>query len=195
MRAGDLGQMCTPAEGRAPLPGVEWGADTGCYSTTGYPGDEKWIAWLEKLIPWQAHCLFAAAPDRFNPALGDDMGLASLERSRPWLPIIRDLGYPAALVAQDGLTVGDVPWEEIDALFVGGTTEWKLSRSAQRLEVAAKERGKHLHVGRVNSARRWQITELFGCDTADGTFLAYGPDQNLTRQARWPVPNLFGDQA
>ncbi|WP_460443553.1 hypothetical protein [Amycolatopsis stemonae] len=195
MRAGDLGQMCTPAEGRTPLPGVEWGADTGCFSAKGYPGDEKWIAWLEKLVPWQDHCLFAAAPDRFDPALGNDMGAASLERSRQWLPIIRSLGYPAALVAQDGLTVGDVPWDEIDALFVGGTTEWKLSRSAQRLEVAAKERGKHLHVGRVNSARRWQITELFGCDTADGTFLAYGPDQNLNRQARWPVPNLFGDQA
>ncbi|SFW12784.1 hypothetical protein [Amycolatopsis australiensis] len=194
MRAGELGQMCTPAEGRMPLPDVEWAADTGCYSRKGYPGDARWIAWLEKLLPWRENCLFVSAPDRFEPALGERMGSASLERSRPWLPLIRNLGYPAALVAQNGLTVEDVPWHEIDALFVGGTTEWKLSRAAHRLEIAAKEHGKHLHVGRVNSARRWQITELFGCDTADGTFITYGPDQNLDRQARWPVPNLFGGQ-
>jgi hypothetical protein len=195
MRAGDLGQMCTPAERRRPIDGVYWAADNGCFSSKGYPGEQRWIAWLEKLIPWQDHCLFAVAPDRFNPDLGDGMGLSSLERSRPWLPVIRQLGYPAALVAQNGLTPDEVPWDEIDALFIGGTTEWKLSRAAQRLEIAAQEHGKHVHVGRVNSSRRWQVVEVFGCDSADGTFIAFGPDKNLDRQSRWPIPNLFGDAA
>jgi hypothetical protein len=195
MRAGDLGQMCTPAERRLPLDGVYWAGDTGCYSKKGYPGDDKWIAWLEKLIPWQDHCLFATAPDVFDPDLGDGMGLVSLERSRPWLPMIRQLGYPAALVAQNGLTPEDVPWDEIDALFIGGTTEWKLSAAANRLAIAAKEHGKHVHMGRVNSAIRWQVAEVFGCDTVDGTFIAFGPDKNLARLADWPVPNLFGDAA
>jgi hypothetical protein len=195
MRAGDLGQMCTPAEGRLPLDGVTWAGDNGCFSSKGYPGEEKWLAWLEKLTPWADNCLFAVAPDLFNLDLGDNMGLASLERSRQWLPKIRALGYPAALVAQNGLTSEDVPWDEIDALFIGGTTDWKLSSSAQRLAVAAKDHGKHVHMGRVNSGRRWRIAEVFGCDSVDGTFIAFGPDINVDRLAAWPDDNLFGDVA
>ncbi|MET7951049.1 hypothetical protein [Micromonospora sp. NPDC005324] len=33
---------------------------------------------------------------------------------------------PAALVAQDGLKAPAVPWHAIDALFIGGSTAWKL---------------------------------------------------------------------
>jgi hypothetical protein len=192
MRRGELGQMCTPAEGRAPLDGVEWAADNGCFSAKGYPGEEKWLAWLEKHSPHAERCLFAVAPDLFNPDLGEEMGTASLARSRPWLPVIRSLGYPAALVAQNGLLPEDVPWDEIDWLFIGGTTKWKLGKAASTLAAAAKANGKGVHMGRVNSARRWAIAELFDCDTCDGTFIARAPDTNLARQQRWPVPNLFG---
>lgn len=195
MRNGDLGQMCTPAERRMPLDDVDWAADNGCFSAKGYPGEPKWLAWLKKLLPWQDRCLFAVAPDLFNPDLGNDMGLASLERSRPWLPVIRELGYPVALVAQNGLLSDDVPWDEIDVIFLGGTTEWKISADANRLTLAAKAHGKRVHMGRVNSARRWRLAEVFGCDTADGTFIAYGPDINVDRQAAWPDENLFGDVA
>lgn len=195
MRAGILGQMVTPAEGRKPIDGVEWAADNGCFSKKGYPGDEKWLTWLESLLPWAGNCLFAVAPDLFNPDLSDDMGLASLERSRPWLPLVRGLGFPVALVAQNGLLPEDVPWDEIDWLFLGGTTEWKLSASANRLVHEANRRDVKVHMGRVNSARRWKIAEVFGCTTCDGTFIAIAPDTNLERQGRWADSNLFGDAA
>jgi len=51
-------------------------------------------------------------------------------------------------------------------------------------------------MGRVNSARRWAIAEVFGCDTADGTFLAFGPDTNLPRaKAWWAKDSLFAGGA
>ncbi|WHT20963.1 hypothetical protein N8J89_07830 [Crossiella sp. CA-258035] len=194
MRAGLIGQMCTPAEGRQPLnaddgAAVWFAADNGCFSKRGYPGEERWFLWLERLVSGRENrCLFAVAPDRFNPALGDGMGLVSLERSRPWLPVIRALGVPAALVAQNGLAPEDVPWEEIDALFLGGTTDWKIGPAAARLAAAAKERRMHVHMGRVNSGRRWAMAEVFGCDSVDGTFIAFGPDVNLDRLLAWADP-------
>jgi cobyric acid synthase len=110
---------------------------------------------------------------------------ATLERSAPHLPRIRDLGYPAALVAQDGLELLEVPWRSFDALFIGGTTEWKLGEHVAPLVAEAKARGMHVHMGRVNSRKRWRIAKALGCDTADGTFLAFAPRTNIPRFRMW----------
>lgn len=179
--------MVTPAEGRQPLPGVPYGADNGRYGK-GYPGDAEWFAWLGSLP--REDCLFAVAPDVVADAE------ATLGESLPWLSKIRALGFPAAFVAQDGLEYLEVPWDEFDVLFIGGTTTWKLSAQAARLAREAKDRGKRVHMGRVNSGRRKAIADLFECDTVDGTFLAFGPDVNLPRLLRWmDEPSLFGGDA
>lgn len=123
--------------------------------------------------------MFATAPD----VVGD--AVATLERSRPWLPQIRALGYRAAFVSQDGLTPGTAPWDEFDVLFIGGSDEWKLGLSGRLIAVEAKQRGKWLHMGRVNSARRLQYATWIGCDSADGTFLTFGPDVNLPKMLRY----------
>lgn len=187
MRAGLIGQMVTPAERRRPIPGVSYGADNGRYGK-GYPGDAEWFSWLDSLP--RENCLFAVAPD----VVGD--AEATLVESLPWLPKIRALGFPAAFVAQDGLENLEVPWDEFDVLFIGGTTAWKLSPHAARLAREAKDRGKRVHMGRVNSGRRKVIADLFECDTVDGTFLAFGPDINLPRLLAWmDTPSLFGGDA
>jgi hypothetical protein len=49
---------------------------------------------------------------------------------------------PIALVAQDGLEPLPVPWEQLEALFIGGSSRWKLGPHAARLVREAKERGK-----------------------------------------------------
>lgn len=186
---GSLAQICTPNERRAPLPGVTWAADNGCFSTR-YVGDEAWLAWLARLAGHADRCLFATAPD----VVGD--AAATLTRSAPHLPAIRALGYPAALVAQDGLEDLEVPWDAFDALFIGGTTTWKEGAAAAALVAEANRRGKWVHMGRVNSRRRWSYAEHIGCDSVDGTFLAFGPDQNLIRLAGWySQPALFCHQA
>jgi hypothetical protein len=120
MLRGELGQMCTPAEGRAPLPGVQWAADNGCYGK-GFPGEARWLAWLRRHAGHASRCLWATAPDVFLPDLGRGDALATLERSWDWLPEIRHLGYRAALVAQDGLEDLDVPYNAFDVLFLGLT--------------------------------------------------------------------------
>lgn len=190
MRTGEIGMICTPAEGRSPAEAEMWAADNGCFGK-GYPGDSEWVAWLERHSAHAARCLFATAPDVFRPEIGKGDAAATLERSAPWLPVIRELGYPAALVAQDGLEDLEVPWDTFDVLFIGGSTGWKLGPAAARLAVEAKRRGKGVHMGRVNSGRRWAYAEMIGCDSADGTFLAFGPDKNLSRMRTWDVPNLF----
>jgi hypothetical protein len=178
MRAGDLGYIDTPAQGNKRPEGVTWAADNGCFGK-GYPGDGEWFAWLRRNAADASSCLFAVAPDVVADAA------ATLERSRPWLPRIRSLGYPAALVAQDGLEDLDVPWDEFDVLFIGGSTEWKLGPYARAVIHEAKRRGKWVHMGRVNSEKRYRYAHALGCDSADGTFLVFGPDKNLPRLKTW----------
>lgn len=58
----------------------------------------------------------------------------------------------AAYVLQDGQEHLPVPWEEIDAVFIGGSTAWKLGPHAARLVAQARARSKHCHLGRVKQS-------------------------------------------
>jgi hypothetical protein len=98
---------------------------------------------------------------------------------------IRGLGYPAALVAQDGLQSLTVPWHAFDVLFIGGSTAWKLGPAAADLTAQARRHGITVHMGRVNSLKRLRYAASIGCDSVDGTFLAYGPDCNLPKLLCW----------
>lgn len=176
MTAGLLGCIVTPKQGNKIQ--REWllCADNGCFGA-GYPGDAAWWAWLQTLPA--DRCRFAVAPD----VVGD--AEATEARSLPWLPKIRSLGIPAAFVAQDGLENLTVPWDQFDVLFIGGSTEWKLGRHARALVGEAKKRGKDVHMGRVNSFQRIKYADAIGCDSADGTYIAFGPDVNLPNVLGW----------
>jgi hypothetical protein len=161
------------------LDGRVWAADTGCFNSPAKYTDAGYLAWLAQRAMTNTRCLFATAPD----VVGD--ALATWERSRHMLPRIRALGYRAALVAQDGIEDTDIPWDAFDVLFVGGTTEWKLSEQAIGVMAEAKRRGKWVHAGRVNSLRRLRLMQHAGADSADGTFVAFGPDVNIPRMQEW----------
>jgi hypothetical protein len=178
MTAGLLGAIMTPKQGNRLPDSVEWCADNGCYGKD-YPGDEGWLTWLEGFAYAADRCAFAVAPDVVADAA------ATLEWSLPFLPQIRDLGYSAAFVAQDGQEHLPVPWGSFDVLFIGGSTEWKLGPAARELVAEAKRRGKPVHMGRVNSRRRYLYADLIGCDSADGTYIAHGPDKNLSTALGW----------
>lgn len=212
MRAGHLDLIDQPNQGKQPScnevreAGVPWIADNGAFSDKFDEG--KWWKFLTDKAHAAATCVFAVAPD----VVGD--AAATLERSAPWFGPIRGLGYPVALVAQNGLRSEDVPWDEIDALFLGGSLEcrpcayvfrearrprrdeacptcqrrlreYKLNQEARDLTREAKRRGKWVHMGRVNSRKRWDYAEEIGCDSADGTYLTFGPDLNLARLRAW----------
>jgi hypothetical protein len=174
INAGWLGCLATPAQGNRIRPGWTWAMDNGCFSEAWQAG--KWIAALERNAEHVAGCLFAVVPDAVADAA--ETG----RRWEIWSPVVAELGYPRAYVLQDGCE--RVPWDDIACLFVGGSTEYKMSDDAYRWTVEARRRGKWVHWGRVNSRRRFAATALTG-DSADGTYLAFGPDVNLPRLRSW----------
>jgi hypothetical protein len=175
---GMLGMIATPAAGNAVMDGVDWCADNGIYGGT-YPGDDAYLQWLVTRARLLHRCCFAVAPD----VVGD--AKATLERSAPMLPRIRRLGYPVALAAQNGLEHLTVPWDDFDVFFIGGDTAWKLGPHARALVREARRRGKWIHMGRVNSEARLRYAHEIGCHSADGTYLAHGPDTNLPKLLAW----------
>jgi hypothetical protein len=180
MEAGLIGCMTTPAQGNRVPDGAWWAADNGKFGK-GWPGTEAWFAWLTATAQRYGaeRCVFAVAPDVPFDAAG------TLTESLPRLPRIRALGLPAAFAAQNGCDLLGLPWDDFDVLFIGGDTAWKIGPVAQRLTAEAKSCGKGVHMGRVNSRRRLGTAEWFGCDSADGTYLAFGPDENLPKLLGW----------
>lgn len=179
MTAGHLGYIDTPKQGNTRPAGVAWCADNGVYGK-GWIGYDRWYAWLEKNAGDAGTCLFATAPDVVANHF------ATERRSRPWLQRIRDLGYPVAFVAQNYMEMSTWDlWDEIDALFIGGDTTWKLEEEAANLAAVASSLGKWVHMGRVNSEKRYRYAEAIGCDSVDGTYLTFGPDKNLRHLQAW----------
>jgi hypothetical protein len=180
MIAGELGILVTPAGGKnRVIPGVPWAADNGCFTAGDTFDGGKFLQWLDAQP--RENCLYAVAPD----VVGD--ARATLARSEEWLGRIRAMGFPVAFVGQDGVEemLDDLPWDDFDAWFTGGSTEWKLGTGASIAASEAKSRGKWLHMGRVNSHRRTQYAKSEGYDSIDGTFLAFGPDVNLPKLLKW----------
>ncbi len=181
MSDGLIGAMMTPDQGykKDRFDHITWAADNGCYTNPERSLDD-YLTFLGAFSPTaRTGCLFATALD----IVGDSK--ATLARFHGCHDPIRQLGYPVAFVAQDGAEAsGMTPWDHFDCLFVGGTTAWKLSEPARSLAVEARKRGKWVHMGRVNSRRRFLTAASF-CDSADGTFLAFGPDLNLPKVLRW----------
>jgi hypothetical protein len=185
MRAGELDTMTGPYQGNVLPEGVPWGGDNGMFERTGPRGDwighDKWFRWLARQAARYGAelCRFAVAPDVPFSAEG------TLAASLPWLARIRDLGLPAAFAAQDGCDTLGIPWDEFDVLFLAGSTAWKVGEVARRLTGEAHELGKWVHMGRVNTLERLTKARTFGCDSVDGTKLAFGPDVNLPILLGW----------
>ncbi len=173
---------------RVPAAGP-WAADNGCY-TEKVPFDlGRYLAWLKRHQHAAARCRFATAPDVVADAA------ATWRRSSHVLPLIRRLGYPAGYCAQDGIDPTTLEWDAFDALFVGGSTAFKLAESTYALVAEAARRGKWTHMGRVNSGQRFRAAAMAGYDSVDGTILAFGPDTNISRVRNWlnaaTQPTLF----
>jgi len=94
---------------------------------------------------------------------------------RCWRPALVARGLPAAIVLQDGATPDTVPWNELAAVFVGASTRWKLSRSAELLIRMARARGLWTHVGRVNTMGRVARVEAMGAHSFDGSQFSRWP--------------------
>lgn len=143
-----------------------WAADNGCFSAKWDP--DRWLAFLTGWADLPG-CLFAVVPDVVADAA------ATRARWDEWAPIVRSLGYRTAYVLQDGEDGTTIP-ADADWLFIGGSTDYKLSETVARI-VAGTDLP--VHMGRVNSVRRMRTAATFGCASADGTLLAYGAESNI----------------
>lgn len=193
-RRPELGYLVTPASDPNGLQIRHYeyyGADNGNYALKGKPFDaERWLAWLDRLDP--TRCLFVALPDvlhwHVDPKTGKEVPVgdakATLKLSAKYVDTVKAKGFPVALVAQDGLTsLDEVPFE-IDAVFIGGSNEYKLGEDVRRIVREARERGLWVHMGRVNSGKRLRYASEIGADSADGTFLKYGRKADQPAQFR-----------
>jgi len=156
--------------------GRPWAIDNAAFS--GFDEGAFWTL-LGRLHDHRRSCLFVAAPDVVGKAA------ETLVLFARWSPIIRRMGYPVALVGQDGLTMDAVPWRDLDAVFIGGTTEWKLSQTTMSLCAYGRALGKWVHMGRVNSLRRLKQASRFGCQSVDGSGWSKWPKTRLPMAVDW----------
>lgn len=179
MQRGEYGCIITPKQNLQVPDGVIWCADNGRFGK-GWTNLDHWLAMVQTSAP-ASLCMFAVAPD----VPGD--AIATARESTPVLPMIRALGVPAAYAAQDGImaTVDRLPWDEFDVLFLGGTDEFKVGPEGEAISRLARERGKWVHMGRVNSMKRLRVAYQYGCTSVDGTYLKFGPSKNVVRMRRF----------
>jgi len=142
-------------------PKAKFAIDNGAFA--GFkPGEFKALLLREKDA--QSLCRFVAVPDVVGSAR------RTLEVFDHWK--YRLSGWPLALVAQDGIEDLPIPWSQIEAIFIGGSTRFKLSDAVDDVIKAAKAIGKWVHVGRVNTPARYEYFEELGADSIDGTGLS-----------------------
>lgn len=174
---------------------TSWGIDCGVFgkAARGHAwtlrDTEDYLAYLRTVTSLvdTATVAFAVTPDVLRFVEGVPIGdaVATWELSKPVFPLIRGLGLPAALVAQDGILDTPVEWELFDALFIGGSDQMKLGPEGAEIARQAKAAGKWVHMGRVNSKKRLAYAASIGCDSADGTFIGFGPMKNLPKVLAW----------
>lgn len=152
--------------------GRPWAMDNGAF--TGGFKPTAFFDFLRRHEPYRDTCLFVVVPDVVGNAI------ATLENYRQWVRHYE--GWPVAFVAQDGQEHLALP-NYYDWLFIGGSTEWKLGDGAVECIRRARAVGKPVHVGRVNSQRRFNRFLLQGVTSCDGTNPIYEPDR---ARARWP---------
>jgi hypothetical protein len=147
-------QLRTPLTRHA-LAGVPYGLDNGCFS------GELPKCWPRLLEEAEEHRpVFVCMPDVVGSARRTADLFKYFERQTN--------GLPRALVLQDGIGDVEITWSLIQAVFIGGSDDFKVSREAIQAAQCAKMLGKWVHVGRVNTAKRVQ-NWLGLADSIDGS--------------------------
>ena len=158
----DVGQLLTPlTRFRLRDPLKPWAIDNGAFARF----DAKaFHALLAREDHHKANCLFVTVPDVVASAR------RTLEVFDQWKDRLQ--GWKLALACQDGQEDLPIPWDDIGAVFIGGSTTFKVSPQAAQIIKAAQALDKWVHVGRVNDPIRWEHFDELGVDSCDGTGIA-----------------------
>jgi N12 class adenine-specific DNA methylase len=202
---GDLGLVITPQHPDYVLKAKAFpvvAIDNAVFSKDGFD-EKKFRALLSRVVlapGLKEKVRFVVAPDVLiknedGSVRGDAAG--TLAQFPQWSRAIRAMGLPVAFAAQDGLEgmLDQIPWDQMDVLFIAGSTDWKLGKFADKdqyrnwrrgIIAEARRRGIPVHVGRVNSAQRLNLSVYgHGAVTVDGNYIGHGPAQNLPAVEKW----------
>lgn len=153
----DFWQLRTPLT-RNRIGDKPYALDNGCFTGKLHPSYWRMLDEAEECRP-----IFVALPDVVGNAR------RTLDLFEHFHHRTQDM--PRALVLQDGIDQVPIPWAELDAVFVGGTDQFKISKECHDAVRTAKLLDKWIHVGRVNS---WQRALGFAdvADSIDGSGIA-----------------------
>lgn len=178
-----VGVLRTPYENNALPTAGDWAGDNDCFKGLNGPA---YLRFLAKIAEHPHKPQWVTCPDVVADAEGTE------RLFMVWHRVMLDLGIPIALVLQDGLEKRKwralLPsiWDKIAAVFVGGTTGFKMSDTAAAICRDAKDRGKRVHVGRVNTRRRIDYFAHLGCvDSIDGSSFSKFGEVNIPKGVRW----------
>lgn len=179
----NVGRLLSPRQfskaAQTSAAGIPWAADNDCFQGLDRDAYRDMLAAIYGL----SGCKFVVAPDVVAN------WEATRERFDQWYVELMAAWLPVAYVIQDGQPGRDVPWQSIDALFVGGTSEFKCSDEAHDLVRDAQTRGLWTHMGRVNTGQRMRLAKSWHIDSIDGTSVSMFTDKRLPEriaQARAP---------
>jgi hypothetical protein len=148
---GSVGMLISPGSYKRPPFYLPYAIDNGAF--IGFE-EVAFQFLLRKVSLLRNKPIFVAVPD----CVGD-----AEETNRLWHQWHDKIEFPLAFVAQDGHEPQDIP-TKAHAVFVGGSTDWKLS-SAHKFKSVCK----WLHIGRVNTLGRLHWAVDIGADSIDGS--------------------------
>ena len=152
----DFWQLRTPLT-RNKHAGTPWGLDNGCFAKFNR---STWLRMVSESKGMDVKPHFVCLPD----IVGD--ARRTLELYGQHLQYVN--GLKRCLVLQDGIGDFGIPWNQVDAVFVGGSDKFKTSHECMSAVKVAKYTGKWVHVGRVNTAERVKYW-LGIADSIDGS--------------------------
>lgn len=133
---------------RTPLTRYRWserpyGIDNGAYTKFDH---RNWIHLINQARMCIPRPFFVTCPDIVGSAR------RTLELYKHFA--VQLGGLPRALVLQDGIEDLEIPWNNLESVFIGGTDEFKESQISRDCCKTARILGKWVHVGRVNTGER-----------------------------------------
>lgn len=172
-------ELFTPLTRRNPKTDGFFAMDNGAFS---HFDKTAFCSMLRKHQSRISSCRFVACPDVVGSAI------RTLECFHHWKHELKE--WPLAFVCQDGQEDLNIPWDECNAVFIGGSTEWKTGKHAGEIVKASKIIGKWCHVGRINTPGRFEHFRALGADSCDGTGLSRYSDMRHAIHNNYISPRL-----
>jgi hypothetical protein len=177
-----LGRLTQPRSGNRiedlATCGLVWGADNDALAGLDV---DAYLTMIDTIAQHNHTTLrFVTAPDAatMTPTGPQVSWEGTLWLWRSWRTALQRRTLPLAIVLQDGATVESVPWNELRAVFLGGSTAWKESAAARALLSEAQRRGLWRHIGRINTQRRERLLWPH-CESFDGGQYSRWPDTHI----------------